>query len=326
MDYGKIYNNIIKYRLNNRLECYTESHHILPRSLGGTDDGSNLVDLSAREHYICHLLLTKIYPKGSQEYYKMLKAYNMMAKVSSSDQLREYKINSRIYESLRKELSKAMSISQTGELNSQYGTMWIYNPIIKESKKVCKNSILEDGWVKGRVTDWNNYFTQKICLICGKHGLKNRLKFCSDECRNEYLIKQKNKKLKEKNHKSLDQIIEESIIKDSNGCWNWQKSTTTYGFPQQIYEGKNIQVHRYMYNKHIEEIDSKLRIIHTCDNKKCCNPEHLITKSQTEINNERDCVNKNSIQVVYGNITYKSIREASRMTGKSQRFFRNLSK
>ena len=41
--------------------CYTEVHHVLPRSLGGSDDGSNLVRLTYREHFICHWLLTKIH-------------------------------------------------------------------------------------------------------------------------------------------------------------------------------------------------------------------------------------------------------------------------
>lgn len=41
--------------------CYTEVHHIRPRSLGGSDDKSNLVRLSYREHYIAHWLLTKFH-------------------------------------------------------------------------------------------------------------------------------------------------------------------------------------------------------------------------------------------------------------------------
>ena len=40
---------------------YVERHHILPRALGGTDDSSNLVALTAREHFLAHMLLAKIY-------------------------------------------------------------------------------------------------------------------------------------------------------------------------------------------------------------------------------------------------------------------------
>ena len=59
--YTKWYRNIISLSiLRSNLNGYVEKHHILPRSLGGTDDKSNLAILSAREHFMCHLLLTKM--------------------------------------------------------------------------------------------------------------------------------------------------------------------------------------------------------------------------------------------------------------------------
>ena len=42
-------------------ENYVERHHILPRALGGTDDSSNLVALTAKEHFVAHVLLAKIH-------------------------------------------------------------------------------------------------------------------------------------------------------------------------------------------------------------------------------------------------------------------------
>lgn len=46
--------------------CYVESHHIIPKSLGGTNDKNNLVLLTAREHYIAHLLLCKFGDKNQK--------------------------------------------------------------------------------------------------------------------------------------------------------------------------------------------------------------------------------------------------------------------
>lgn len=40
---------------------YVERHHILPRALGGSDDSTNLVALTAREHFVAHVLLAKIH-------------------------------------------------------------------------------------------------------------------------------------------------------------------------------------------------------------------------------------------------------------------------
>ena len=40
---------------------YVERHHILPRALGGTNDSSNLVALTAKEHFLAHVILAKIH-------------------------------------------------------------------------------------------------------------------------------------------------------------------------------------------------------------------------------------------------------------------------
>lgn len=66
MDYNKHYTQLIskcKQRDWSRKTSnqYVEQHHIIPRSLGGSDNHNNLVFLTAREHYIAHLLLAKIY-------------------------------------------------------------------------------------------------------------------------------------------------------------------------------------------------------------------------------------------------------------------------
>jgi hypothetical protein len=39
---------------------YREKHHIIPKCIGGTNDKSNIVTLSAREHFICHMLLIRM--------------------------------------------------------------------------------------------------------------------------------------------------------------------------------------------------------------------------------------------------------------------------
>lgn len=57
--YTKYYFLIIN-NSKNRTKQYSEKHHIIPKSFGGTDDSENLVDLTPREHFICHMLLTKI--------------------------------------------------------------------------------------------------------------------------------------------------------------------------------------------------------------------------------------------------------------------------
>ena len=57
--YHKWYDQLIDRARNRTIEGYVERHHIVPRSLGGTNEKSNLVALTAREHLIAHMLLPR---------------------------------------------------------------------------------------------------------------------------------------------------------------------------------------------------------------------------------------------------------------------------
>lgn len=54
-----------------------EKHHIVPKSCGGSNDASNLILLTPREHFIAHLLLIHIYTGSSK--YKMIYAARRLA-------------------------------------------------------------------------------------------------------------------------------------------------------------------------------------------------------------------------------------------------------
>jgi hypothetical protein len=58
-------------------EGIVEEHHIVPKSLGGTNDSINLVKLSPKAHFICHWLLTKMVTSKSHQK-KMIYAFNFM--------------------------------------------------------------------------------------------------------------------------------------------------------------------------------------------------------------------------------------------------------
>ena len=77
MNYEKIYNQIIERGRVRKLEGYIERHHIIPKCLGGTNDSENIVKLTAKEHFICHKLLTEIYPNETVLHYAVRMMANM---------------------------------------------------------------------------------------------------------------------------------------------------------------------------------------------------------------------------------------------------------
>ena len=118
--YNKWYNNITSLAQTRTTTEYTETHHIVPRSLGGTDDKSNLTKLTAREHFICHWLLVKIYPVGD-EHWKMLNAFRMMRAENPVQQRYKAKITGRVYANLKEEYSILQSEKVSGKNNPMHG-------------------------------------------------------------------------------------------------------------------------------------------------------------------------------------------------------------
>lgn len=115
MNYQNIYDNLInKCVVRNwskkSAPCYTEKHHVLPKCLGGTNESTNLVVLSAREHYIAHLLLAKIH--GGKLWY----ALKVMSNNGESRGVT--KITGSMYEKARSKISKLMSAVNTGRVRS----------------------------------------------------------------------------------------------------------------------------------------------------------------------------------------------------------------
>lgn len=89
---------------SNRLRSgYTETHHILPKSLGGSNNPINLIKLTAREHFICHWLLTKM--TYGPDRHKMIYALNGMKRKNRAQARYSSPITARVYERLRSEVA-----------------------------------------------------------------------------------------------------------------------------------------------------------------------------------------------------------------------------
>ena len=58
------YDRFIEYRRIERELDIFEIHHVIPKSMGGSDDIDNLIKLTPREHYLAHLMLHKAYPES----------------------------------------------------------------------------------------------------------------------------------------------------------------------------------------------------------------------------------------------------------------------
>lgn len=95
MDYNSHYTRLVERARNRTLSVYTETHHIVPRCMGGTNEATNLVALTPEEHYLAHQLLLRIYPNHPS----LIHAAAMMGSTRP---------NNKIYGWLRRRLSYNM--------------------------------------------------------------------------------------------------------------------------------------------------------------------------------------------------------------------------
>lgn len=136
------------YKSKNFSDQYFEFHHILPRSLYPywIKRKSNIVSLTAREHFFCHQLLTKIYPNS----FEMKSAVWRMA---SSGRL---KISSRDYERAKIIFAVAASTKKKGiQTKATLGKHWFSNGVVSVLATECP-----EGFYRGRGKR-NNWYLRK---------------------------------------------------------------------------------------------------------------------------------------------------------------------
>jgi len=136
MNYKIVYEKLIEKGKNRLfLDGYVERHHIIPKSFGGSNDKSNIVALTAREHFIAHLLLAKIYGgKMSHAVWRMI------------DRAK----SGRIYEMLKLQKSKLMKELKPGRFNKGVKKKPITDSHRKALSESKKGFVLSDYSIKKR--------------------------------------------------------------------------------------------------------------------------------------------------------------------------------
>jgi hypothetical protein len=87
------------------IDGYCEVHHIVPRSLGGSNDKANLISLTARQHYIAHWILARALGGSAARAFFMMSNFGKYGHV-----------NSTTYAIARKEYSSLVSEQMVGRI------------------------------------------------------------------------------------------------------------------------------------------------------------------------------------------------------------------
>jgi hypothetical protein len=162
MNHQKVYDNIIENaKFENRTKhngTYYENHHILPKCLSGIDDEINRVLLTFKEHFVCHKLLTFIYPhdrKIACAYHKMAYSNHKNCHISVREYVYARELISKIPQSeeTRKKISYAVKGEKNGFFNKTHS---------EETKQKMKKTPQQRDITRKRMTGENNHQWGKI--------------------------------------------------------------------------------------------------------------------------------------------------------------------
>ncbi len=185
--YHEYYNIISQAKKQERIkskEVYYEKHHIVPRSLGGSNDPDNLVLLTAKEHYRVHELLP--YFTDGKDKIKMIYAWNLMSRISNKIIDKELYAFLKIQHSkilsekiLSIETRSKMSHNNSGKNNPMYGREHSKESILKMKNRVFSKET-KDKISKAR----SKPFKKITCPNCNKEGAgPNMTRYHFDNCK-----------------------------------------------------------------------------------------------------------------------------------------------
>lgn len=203
--YARIYYAIINKAIQTgKPSGYCELHHVIPKALGGSNDISNLVYLTAKQHFICHLLLPKMCNSID---HKQKMVYALWCMINGNGHgVSRHIPSARAYEKIKAQLSSIKSQNMLGDKNHFFGK----KHSDESKKKMSDNNAAKREDVKEKLrgprpdykphnhyNGWDEETKKKISeSLTGKKHSESTKKKMSDYRKNTVWVKKDGEKSK----------------------------------------------------------------------------------------------------------------------------------
>ena len=122
-----LYERLMDRAKGRELLGYTEKHHVLPKCMGGSNDPSNIVRLTAKEHFMAHKMLVRIHPDVAGLWYALIamgRIPSFKARIFATERraAAEARIGFQFSEESRKKMSKSAEARGRNSKKTEFKT------------------------------------------------------------------------------------------------------------------------------------------------------------------------------------------------------------
>jgi len=165
--------------MSRNITGYVEKHHIIPQSIGGKNTQNNIVSLTAKEHRLCHLLLTKMVSDPRHRSCMYRAAWFMSNRVAVGLSKGSY------YQKLKEEFNKLnrnrvlsaetkQKIREKRALQKNISNQYLSGKLTQSPLKGVQNKKTSEA-LKGRTITWGDKLSESAlsrpkcsCIKCKK--------------------------------------------------------------------------------------------------------------------------------------------------------------
>jgi hypothetical protein len=231
--YYELINRAKSRNLNSKKEAilvlgYGERHHIIPKSISGDNSFANLVYLTPREHFICHLLLPKMLEGISKR--KMSLALTNFTNRSRHGSTEIYKFGSRTYQIIKENAARYMSVIQKGRPHPHQ----LGKPQTEENKRATSDAnsypcISPDGTIYDSTKQAG--IAEGVTGVAIRARIKNQVsgwKYVDSSTQHKTIMKKKPNKIRKGVAQSKEHIENRvNSRKNNNPDWVKDKELTS---------------------------------------------------------------------------------------------------